>query len=319
MYFESSQLVFSPSDLTQFMDSPFASWMEHLGITNPDLLPRPDENDELVDVLQSLGKQHELGVLTSFQETGLTVANLLKQSESFNATKAAMQIGVDVIYQAHLELPPFRGYADFLLKTQGKSIFGDYQYEVWDTKLAKSVKPYFLVQLCCYAEMLEAIQGTKSEYITVVLGNKEHKQYRTADYYYFYQNLKQQFLSTHQKFNPFSRPDSASSKNWGRWSNYAEDLLVKADHLIQVATITSGQIKKLYKAGINTMTALANADCKMIKGIKPEQFERLKAQAKIQKESIGKDIPSYQLIPNGEGKKQGLALLPPLSQQDIFF
>lgn len=319
MYLDSNQIVFSPSDLTQFMESPFASWMEHLAITHPNLVPTPDESDELLSVLHDMGNQHESEVLTAFEARGLTIANLRKRTDSYQATIDAMKNGVDVIYQAHLELLPFRGYADFLIKVQGKSIFGDYCYEIWDTKLAKSVKTYFLVQLCCYAEMLAVMQQTTAEHITIVLGNKEQKRFRVNDYFYFYQNLKHKFLSLHQEFDPVKCLDPASSKSWGRWSIHAENLLLEADHLIQVATITSGQIKKLNKAGIDTMTALANANNKNVKGIKPELFERLKAQAKIQKESIGKDIPAYQLIDNENGKKQGLALLPPKSKNDIFF
>jgi uncharacterized protein len=319
MHLESSQLVFSPSDLTQFMDSPFASWMEHLALTHPEQLPAPDDRDALGEVLQGLGNQHEQDVLTSFQEQGLTIVNVQHAPDPFKETLAAMQQGVDVIYQARLELDPFKGYADFLIKTEGVSCFGKYQYEIYDTKLAKSAKPSFLIQLCCYAEMLEQIQDKKPEYITVILGNKENKRYRTTDYSYFYQHLKAHFLSTHQQFIPGNCPDPAASRSWGRWSTHAEHLLKQADHLVQVATITSGQIKKLAKAGITNMTALANHDGKMVPGIKPELFERLKLQAKIQKQSEGKDIPFYQLIPLDPGNKQGLALLPPASKHDIYF
>jgi uncharacterized protein len=220
------------------MDSPFASWMEHLSITHADLLPEPDKQDELLSVLHDMGNQHELELLASFKASGLTVANLHKWTDAYQATLDAMSSGVDVIYQAHLELPPFRGYADFLIKIDGNSIFGNYCYEIWDTKLAKSVKPYFLVQLCCYAEMLEVMQEARAEYITIVLGNKEQKRFRINDYFYFYQNLKHKFLAAHQQFNPVKCPDPASSKSWGRWSTHAEHLLLEADHLIQVATIT---------------------------------------------------------------------------------
>jgi hypothetical protein len=109
MYLASNQIVFSPSDLTQFMDSPFASWMEHLAITNPELLPTPDESDELLSVLHNLGNQHEAEVLAAFKAEGLTIANLRKRSDSYQATIDAMKNGVEVIYQAHLELCPFRG------------------------------------------------------------------------------------------------------------------------------------------------------------------------------------------------------------------
>ncbi|KTD50499.1 putative RNA helicase [Legionella rubrilucens] len=319
MHLESSQMVFSPSDLTQFMDSPFASWMEHLAIKHPDILPVPDESDPLSDLLRDKGYQHETELLEGFKAKGLTIANLHGRHDAYQATMEAMKSGVDVIYQAHLQGLPFRGYADFLIKIEGESRFGKHRYEIWDTKLAKSVKPHFLVQLCCYAEMLEAMQQARAEYFTTVLGNKEQVRFRINDYFYFYQNLKCQFLSAHQSFEPTQCPDPASSRSWGRWGTHAEQLLLNADHLIQVATITLSQIKKLHDAGITTMTALAEARGSGVKGIKPEPFARLQAQAKIQKESIGKARPAYRLIAHEPGKKQGLALLPPHSRHDIFF
>lgn len=120
MYIKSSQLIFSPSDLTQFMESPFVSWIEHLAVVHPDLLPTPDGKDELIDVLQHLGNQHELELLVLFEEQGLSVVNLHQQPNSYEATLTAMNDGVDVIYQAHLQLLPFQGYADFLIKKQVK-------------------------------------------------------------------------------------------------------------------------------------------------------------------------------------------------------
>lgn len=158
-----------------------------------------------------------------------------------------MNDGVDVIYQAHLQLPPFQGYADFLIKKAGKSRLGDYCYEVWDTKLARSVKPSFLLQLCCYAEMLEAMQGSRTDYITVVLGNKEQRRFRTTDYFYFYQNLKQQFLLVHQNFDPNVCPDPAASKSWGRWSTYAEELLVKKIICSRLQLLPLGRSKSFIK------------------------------------------------------------------------
>lgn len=35
---------------------------------------------------------------------------------------------------------------------------------------SKKMKPYFAIQLCCYAEILEQEQGVPSEKVTVVLG-----------------------------------------------------------------------------------------------------------------------------------------------------
>ena len=64
----------------------------------------------------------------------------------------------DIIGQAYLEMDNFGGIADFLVEVPGKSYLGEYHYEVWAQNL-KKMKPYFAIQLCCYAEMLEIEQG----------------------------------------------------------------------------------------------------------------------------------------------------------------
>src|SRR5690606_15561396 len=118
----------------------------------------------------------------------------------------------------------------FLLKVSGASLLGDYHYEVWDTKLASSVKPYFVVQLCCYVDMLEALQGLRPEYIVVALGNQECSRLKTENYFYYYLALKARFLAEQDSFDPAIMPDPADSKSYGPWSQYAEQLLHDKDH-----------------------------------------------------------------------------------------
>jgi len=235
---ESDKIIYSPSDLTLYMDSPFASWMEHLALTNLQFLSLADKEDELMGLLQHKGIQHEQEILTSFLDKGLIVAEITKSPHAPEDTLAAMRSGADIIYQAGLAASSFKGYADFLVKVEGKSDLGDFHYEVWDTKLSKTVKPYFIIQLCCYSEMLEALQGRRPQHIVVVLGDGDHVRLCTNDYFYYYKNLKHQFLQTHKNFSEQNQPNPADSHSLGRWSGYAEKLLEQADHLCQVATIT---------------------------------------------------------------------------------
>lgn len=331
MYKQHGQFHFSPSDLTRYMESPFASWMDRFSIEYPDQAPETDPADALMSSLAQKGYEHEDALESAFIEQGLNVVKIEGESsdEKHANTLAAMRQGADVIVQARLELPPFGGYADFLVKikheaessspSKNKSSLGDWHYEVWDTKLANKLKPTFVIQLCCYAQMLESIQGCLPEFITVALGHGENERLRTSDYFYYYQTLKASFLYDHINYSPDNRPDPADSKNWADWSNYAESLMVEKDHLFQVATITKGQIKKLNQAGINTMQELATTDIEYVPGINTIVLEKLKAQAKIQKQSAGNAIPRFEIITPAPNEKSGLALLPPHSPLDVFF
>ncbi len=59
MYKSKQQLIFSPSDLTVFLDSPFASWMERARIEDPEFAINQDNDDPLMSLLASKGIEHE--------------------------------------------------------------------------------------------------------------------------------------------------------------------------------------------------------------------------------------------------------------------
>lgn len=301
------------------MDSPFASWMEHYVVLFPELSPEPDPHDSMLSLLQGKGNTHELAALHEFQSKGLSVVNLSGIENTVEKTLKAMQSGADVIYQAALQKPPFSGFADFLVKVPGGSAIGDYHYEVLDTKLSKMIKPYFVMQLCCYAEMLEELQGCRPESIVIILGNNEQVRLSTDNYFYYYQKLKELFLYAHQNFDSTQRPDPADSASLGRWKKYGESLLLDVDHLSQIANINKSQIKKLNQAGIMTMQDLIDNSIDSISGIHSNVLLRLKSQAKIQKESYGQEKPSFNILIPDPDQKQGLALLPPPSSLDVFF
>lgn len=312
---------YSPTDLTLFVKSPFALWMNRFVCEFSDEAPEKDADDELVAVLQNKGFKHENIQKEVFESQGLLVVTIDGESKSIKKqnTIDAMKNGVDVIYQAYLESENFHGYADFLVRTPGASNLGNYHYEVWDTKLSTKAKPEFIIQLCCYAEMLQFIQGECSQDITVVLGNGSQEKYKIKNYFHYYLSLKNSFLSFHDAFDPNQMPDPSDSKNWGNWSNYAEKLLIERDHLFQVANMTSSQIKKLNKVGIKTMRQLVDTNLSYVSGINLVVLNKLKAQASIKIASRGQDKPCYKILLPQKNEKLGLALLPPHSSLDVFF
>lgn len=316
---ESGNLCYSPSDLTVFMESPFASWMDRFRLEKPDQAPPADPEDPLDAILQRDGYAHEDSLEAQLKAEGRDVRKVEGEgyADKLEHTLQLMREGCEIITQGRLELGQFSGFADFLVKVPGESALGDYHYEVWDTKLSRTLRPKFVIQLCCYAEMLEAVQGRMPDCIAVVLGNGQHERLRTGEYLGYYQNLKREFLQAQQRFDPAAMPDPADSRNHGRWSSYAKEWFIQNDHLSQVANITHGQIRKLKAAGIHTMADLAASQLPKIKGMQDVVLAKLKAQAEIQQTSKGKVIPDYRLLP--AKADAGLSLLPPPSRHDLFF
>src|SRR5205807_1393066 len=142
--------------------------------------------------------------------------------------------GREVIYQGYLRKDSFAGFSDFLVRAPGHSNSGDFQYEVWDSKLAKKPKPYFLIQLCCYAEMIETIQGCLPSQVAIVLGNKLIKTFRTEDYFYYYKSVKQRFLEFQENFDANIPPDWMDVSPYSRWKSLANELLEQRDDLVGV-------------------------------------------------------------------------------------
>ncbi len=221
------QLIYSPSDLIRFLDSPYASWMERYSLEFPDTI-QPDEETAEQKLVARTGDQHEATYLNHLESSAPKVFRVPRgdPAESHRITTEAIKARHEIIYQARLELAPFAGYADFLVRLPGGK-----GYEPWDTKLAHSVKPYYLLQLCAYSEMLEAIQGTLPERMRVVLGNRSEREFRTLDYFYYYQCVKEAFLRQMNAFDPEKPPVPEPRANHGHWQSHADRYLEERDHL----------------------------------------------------------------------------------------
>ena len=92
------------------------------------------------------------------------------------------------------------------------------------------MKPYFAIQLCCYAEMLENLQGIKPKNLAIVLGDKKIIRLRTNDYFAYYHALKSSFILFNENWLPNNQPNPADTRTHGRWSEYAKKILENRRH-----------------------------------------------------------------------------------------
>ena len=323
---KSGQLVYSPSDLIRFFASPFASWMDRYYLENPDAVT-PDARTEDEKLIAQTGDKFEQSVL---EELKLTVPSLVEIPKSDTAIALTMTLSsirekAHIIYQAAMESGIFAGFADFLIfdKLTGK-------YKVWDTKLARSPKPYYAIQLCCYSEMLATITDTPlSEKFGIILGTKERIEFRVEDFIHYYSRIKNSFLAVQNGFSGklTDRPEPLPQADHGCWASYAKKFFGDTDHLIQIAGINVGQIKKLKTAGITTMADLAGTSVKQIPKLANSSLEKLVAQARLQCQTSSDRIgnpnapPHYEILPHVgvNGEPVGLAVLEPYHPADVFF
>jgi predicted RecB family nuclease len=317
------RIVFSPSDLNLYLASPFASWMARFDLEFPGTF-EPDELTDDERLIMETGNKHELDVLSELRVLGPVVeiprGNF---SAAIDLTQDAIDARESIIYQAALRDAAFEGFADFLiLNTDGS-------YEVWDTKLARSPKPYYAIQLCCYSEMLGATSGAAlPQKFGIILGSRERVEFRTEDFVHYYRRVRRNFQTMQEAFdgNPDHRPEPLARANHYQWTTLADRYLDERDHMVRVAGITTGQIKKLRAVGIDTLTKLSASSGANIPKLAADTLEKLAQQALLQHETrtarqIDPDAKAAirVLAPAGKPEPVGLAALPPPNPGDVFF
>src|SRR3989442_5931920 len=175
-----TRITYSPTDLARFMENEFITWMDRFYSEFP-AEAAPDKNAAEMEILIRRGFQHEEAALRGFKEATGSVFEVLQDEDRYQNTIQAMRTGHQIIYQAALQRDAFAGYADFLVRADRPSELGNHSYDVCDARLAHSAKPYFVIQLCCYADLLECIQGRRPDHLTVLLGNGAQARFRTDD------------------------------------------------------------------------------------------------------------------------------------------
>ncbi len=316
---EQNRLLLSPSDLVTYLECPCATLFDVQQVFSPADLPK--ETDESSELLKQKGLQHEYDYLEHLRQLGCSIAEIPQDTSTTRRvalTKEALASGVDVIYQAAFLRDPWNGFADFLLRTEKPSKLGNFSYEVADTKLALHAKPEYVVQLYVYSDLLAEEQGLYPRDLHVVLGNKSKVTLRVSDFQYYQGLAGQRFLDfIKQKYMPRTgEPCSRCSKC--RWAFRCEEEWERSEHLRMVANIQGSQIKKLRRAGINSMRELANLSVdQAIPKLQPDALTRLREQARLQiaKRDDGQD--KCEILPLQANK--GFARLPRPNDGDLFF
>jgi predicted RecB family nuclease len=311
--------VYSPQDLIQFINSEFACWMERYTLENPDYDTPDEEPDEMLNALIQLGKEHEQKFLDKLISQGADVCQIENRG-AFEATLAAMKAGRAYIYQAALKHESFLGYADFLVRSDLPSKLGDWSYVPLECKLALNPKPDFVLQSCCYSDLLHQIQGDRPQEFRLLLGDGTQQCFPSEQYIYYFYQVRQDFLRTMADFDPDCKPFPGVGDH-GRWQTIADQHLLETDHLCQVANITQNQIRRLEGAGIKTMQQLAKVDpSQHIPKLDNAILHRLVSQAQLQKDGAESGQVPYRLVPPDPANLcKGLGLLPPASPLDVYF
>jgi predicted RecB family nuclease len=304
------KILLSPSDLTAYLACEHLSTLSLASARGE--ISRPEAANEQAELVFRKGLEHEQAYLARLEREGKRVA-VIPDEGSFEeraaATEQALADGADVVYQAALVSDGWRGVADFLLRQP------DGFYEALDTKLARSARPAYILQLCFYSELLGRLQGREPGHIHVLLGNGELQSFRPREFDAYARRVRGR-LEAVVRDEPATEPYPCDHCGICDFKPICDAWWDEVDHLCRVAGLYRTQIEKLQADGITTLTALAGAEASPA-GVNPETFEKLRRQARLQLLRRETGEPVYELLEPRPAA--GFALLPDPSPGDLFF
>jgi predicted RecB family nuclease len=279
-------------------------------------------NDPVLDALKKRGQEHEAQYVKHLISQGKTVTD--SSRKSIEATLDAMREGKDVIVQGRLSHDQWEGFPDILLRVDGSSRFGNWSYEVQDTKLSTNTKTTTIIQSCFYTDLLEKIQeAIPQKFHVVVPGDISDKPFKVEEYSIsefkaYYNFVKNRFSELMENSPLPTYPDEVEHCSICNWWSDCDKKRRADDHLCLVAGIRKSQIEELKKQDIATLKSFALAE----KLNKPERgnFEILvikQLQAKIQLEGrVAETLIHKPILPAEENR--GFNRLPEPSPGDVY-
>ena len=312
--------LFSASDIVAFLECQHLTTLQLANLVTP--LARA-EDDESALLIQAKGLEHEARYLASLKAQGLRVAEIGDSDspeERARETVRVLREGPDVVFQAALLLPPLFGLADFLMRVDRPSNFGDYSYEVLDTKLSRSAKSKFAVQLAFYSDLVAYAQGVEPHAMHLALGDGSRQSFRVANYSRYFHRLRDRFLEFAGHVDAHTYPEQCSHCDFCHWRELCAARWQSDDHLNQVAGIKRVQITRLVEAGTTTVAALGElASGASISKMQAATLAKLRAQAALQLARRRTGGPVMELLALDPEQRRGFYRLPQPDAGDVFF
>src|SRR5579863_5864221 len=217
----------------------------------------------LADLLIEKGSQHERNCLQELEDTGRRVYQVPGRNpdETFLQWVARignpLENGHDVIYQMPLIHDGIRGIADFLIRVD--DVDGYCAYEPVDAKLTRiEGKPGHVLQLCFYADALEALTGTAPREMHLWLGSGVTESLRVEEFRAYWRRLRRQLaelLDEDEITN--TRPEPCTHCDYCEFSPVCVSQWRNEDSLVYVANIRTPDRYALEKNGVRTALELS--------------------------------------------------------------
>jgi predicted RecB family nuclease len=192
MRLSEENLEINPTDLSGFLACHHKTALD-MAVARG-LREAPRWNDPAAAILQKRGQDHERRYAAELASHGLNIVNLedYHAEEAVRGTLEAMKAGADAILQGALRQGDWFGRPDVLRKIFKASAFGNWSYEVEDTKLAKETRGGTILQLATYTDLLASVQKKLPERFHVVTPDLDDpiRSYRAQEYAAYFRLIR---------------------------------------------------------------------------------------------------------------------------------
>jgi predicted RecB family nuclease len=313
-------LLLSATDLSNFLYCPHVTTLDLL-LLDKRIAPPEIYTDASLEALKKKGDEFEAAYLLDLEAQGKSIARISRDNKAIalRDTLAAMQAGIEVIYQARLEHDGWAGWADFLLKVDTPGIFGAWSYEVQDTKFARHTKAGAILQISLYSHLLALLQGVSPTYMHIRTPVASVA-YRTDEYMAYFRFMQRKLVRAIEQNNHDTYPEPVAHCDVCRWWLVCNKQRREDDHLSFIAGMGSAQRREVKKWGIHTLASMAQLAVPIIH--KPSRgsvdtFRRLREQARVQWETRESKKHVVEMLELAEDR--GLFRLPEPDEGDLFF
>ncbi len=282
-----AERLLTPSKITAWLDCAHFLTLKHeveAGTRTVDHSPF----GEMAQMLLDKGLEHEQAVLARYRAEGLSVFEVPERvnNESFqhwvDRVGDVLAEGHDVVFQMPFVHEGIRGIADFLRRVDDAEA-GTFTYEPVDAKLARNAaKPGHVLQLCFYAEAIEAATGRLPERLHIELGSGRVETVRVADVLAYWRRLRGQLaklLAAGVEVD--TRPKPCDHCQFCEFELVCEADWRAADSLVHVAGVRNADRLTLQQDRVTTIAALAELD-REVAGLDPARLDTLVRQARLQ-------------------------------------
>jgi len=323
-----AERLLTPSKITAWLEcSHFLSLRNRADTGQLDVATKP--LGSLADLLIAKGATHERDCLTDLENQGRSVYQVPGRNpdETFSQWVSRignpLERGFDVVYQMPFVHEGIRGIADFLVRVDEPED-GFCEYEPIDAKLTRTEgKPGHVLQLCFYADALEALTGCAPRQMHLWLGSGDEETLLVDQYRPYWRRLRRQLtILLNQDEIADTRPLPCDHCGYCEFQDRCERQWRTEDSLVFVANLRPNDRDALETVGVRTIVELSTR-AEPVANVNDESLSRLARQASLQ---IGsRDDPEappvFELVEVGDDPLygHGFSLLPEPDEGDVFF